>query len=82
MCVECQHGKSKHPKPTVSTAALVLQPWNGNKEILQIFNQATRGDGASTVKATHKAATAEVMEGYRPETAEGSTKKIKVDSLH
>jgi hypothetical protein len=72
----------KYPKPTVSTVALVLRPQNGNKEILQIFNQATRGDGTSTVKVTHKAATAEVTKGYCPEIAEGSTKKVKVDSLH
>lgn len=74
-CVECQHGKSKHPrKAAASTAGLVLQPRDGNKEVLWIFNEATRG--STTGKATLKAATTEVMEGFRPETSEGGLGKV------
>jgi hypothetical protein len=79
VCVECQHGKSKHPrKATASAAGLVLQPRDGNKEVLRIFNEATRG--ASTGKVTLKAATTEVMEGFRPETSEGGLRKV--DGIH
>lgn len=80
LCIECGHGKSKHPKLT-EIAASIPTHTTGNAEVLRIFKQASLGVKGNNLKSTTKinrqAAKAEAMEGYRPKVAEGSGKKDK-----
>jgi hypothetical protein len=83
-CVECDHGKSKHPKgtapPTVAATSLDLRPMTGNQKVLQIFN-AVSSRSTDNKEVTFDAARSEVMGGFRPDGAEGSAKKTKVSVL-